>query len=93
MPTANCQLPTACFVGGKGKAISRVASAGPRRRYLQYNIAIVNLVKQKILPFATHCVKVLANKRDLPYQSLLKVLPAERLKQEEATQVLILRPI
>jgi hypothetical protein len=38
-------------------------------------------------------VKVLANKRDLPYQSLLKVLPAKRLKQEEATQVLTLRPV
>jgi predicted DNA binding CopG/RHH family protein len=32
-------------------------------------------------------LKVLANKRDVPYQSLLKVLLAERLKQEEATQV------
>ncbi len=28
-------------------------------------------------------LKVLANKRDVPYQSLLKVLLAERLKQEE----------
>ena len=37
-------------------------------------------------------LKVLANKRDVPYQSLLKVLLAERLKQEEATQLLILRP-
>ena len=41
---------------------------------------------------ATRCVKVLANQRDVPYQSLLKVLLAERLKQEEATQVLTLRP-
>ncbi len=32
-------------------------------------------------------LKVLANKRDVPYQSLLKVLLAERLKQEESTQV------
>jgi predicted DNA binding CopG/RHH family protein len=32
-------------------------------------------------------LKVLANQRDVPYQSLLKVLLAERLKQEEATQV------
>jgi predicted DNA binding CopG/RHH family protein len=32
-------------------------------------------------------LKVLANKRNVPYQSLLKVLLAERLKQEEATQV------
>ena len=31
-------------------------------------------------------LKVLANKRDVPYQSLLKVLLAERLKQEEAAQ-------
>jgi predicted DNA binding CopG/RHH family protein len=31
-------------------------------------------------------LKVLANKRDVPYQSLLKVLLAEPLKQEEATQ-------
>ena len=31
-------------------------------------------------------LKVLANKRDVPYQSLLKVLLAERLNQEEATQ-------
>jgi predicted DNA binding CopG/RHH family protein len=30
-------------------------------------------------------LKVLANKRDVPYQSLLKVLLAERLKQEEST--------
>ena len=30
-------------------------------------------------------LKVLANKRDVPYQSLLKILLAERLKQEEAT--------
>jgi predicted DNA binding CopG/RHH family protein len=30
-------------------------------------------------------LKVLANKRDVPYQSLLKVLLTERLKQEEAT--------
>jgi predicted DNA binding CopG/RHH family protein len=37
-------------------------------------------------------LKVLANKRDVPYQSLLKVLLAERLKQEEATQLLTLRP-
>jgi len=37
-------------------------------------------------------LKVLANKRDVPYQSLLKVLLAERLNQEEATQVLTLRP-
>jgi predicted DNA binding CopG/RHH family protein len=28
-------------------------------------------------------LKVLANKRDVPYQSLLKVLLAERLQQEE----------
>jgi predicted DNA binding CopG/RHH family protein len=33
-------------------------------------------------------LKVLANKRDVPYQSLLKVLLVERLKQEEAKQVL-----
>jgi hypothetical protein len=32
-------------------------------------------------------VKVLANQRDAPYQSLPKVLLAERLKQEEATQL------
>jgi len=32
-------------------------------------------------------LKVLANKRDVPYQSLLKVLLAERLKQEEVKQV------
>jgi predicted DNA binding CopG/RHH family protein len=32
-------------------------------------------------------LKVLANKRDVPYQSLLKVLLAERLKEEEATQI------
>ncbi len=32
-------------------------------------------------------LKVLANQRDVPYQSLLKVLLAERLKQEEAKQV------
>ena len=38
-------------------------------------------------------LKVLANKRDVPYQSLLKVLLAERLKQEEATQGLTLRPL
>ena len=31
-------------------------------------------------------LKVLANKRDVPYQSLLKVLLTERLKQEEATK-------
>jgi predicted DNA binding CopG/RHH family protein len=31
-------------------------------------------------------LKVLANKRDVPYQSLLKVLLAERLKQVESTQ-------
>lgn len=31
-------------------------------------------------------LKVLANKRDVPYQSLLKVLLTERLKQEEAAQ-------
>jgi predicted DNA binding CopG/RHH family protein len=31
-------------------------------------------------------LKVLAHQRDVPYQSLLKVLLAERLKQEEATQ-------
>jgi predicted DNA binding CopG/RHH family protein len=31
-------------------------------------------------------LKVLANKRDIPYQSLLKVFLAERVKQEEATQ-------
>ncbi|MGA3166307.1 MAG: CopG family antitoxin [Terriglobia bacterium] len=37
-------------------------------------------------------LKVLANQRDVPYQALLKVLLAERLKQEEATQVLTLRP-
>jgi hypothetical protein len=37
-------------------------------------------------------VKVLANRRDVPNQSLLKILLAERLKQEEATQVLTLRP-
>jgi predicted DNA binding CopG/RHH family protein len=30
-------------------------------------------------------LKVLANKRDVPYQSLLKVLLAERLEQEEST--------
>jgi len=29
-------------------------------------------------------LKVLANKRDVPYQSLLKVLLAERLKEEES---------
>jgi len=29
-------------------------------------------------------LKVLANKRDVPYQSLLKVLLTERLQQEEA---------
>ncbi len=32
-------------------------------------------------------LKVLANKRDVPYQSLLKVLLAERLKQEESKPV------
>jgi predicted DNA binding CopG/RHH family protein len=32
-------------------------------------------------------LKVLANQRDVPYQSLLRVLLAERLKQEEGTQV------
>jgi len=32
-------------------------------------------------------LKVLANKRDVPYQSLLKVLLAERIKEEELTQV------
>ena len=32
-------------------------------------------------------LKILANKRDVPYQSLLKVLLAERLKQEEANEV------
>lgn len=32
-------------------------------------------------------LKVMANKRDVPYQSLLKVLLAERLKQEEDAQV------
>jgi predicted DNA binding CopG/RHH family protein len=37
-------------------------------------------------------LKVLANKRDVPYQSLLKVLLAERLKQEEATQAPTLSP-
>jgi hypothetical protein len=37
-------------------------------------------------------LKVLAHKRDVPYQSLLKVLLAERLKQEEATQALTRRP-
>jgi hypothetical protein len=37
-------------------------------------------------------VKVLANQRNVPYQSLLKVLLAERLKQEEATQALTRRP-
>jgi len=37
-------------------------------------------------------LKALANQRDVPYQSLLKVLLAERLKQEEATQLLTLRP-
>ena len=31
-------------------------------------------------------LKVLANKRDVPYQSLLKVLLAERLIHEEAKQ-------
>ncbi len=31
-------------------------------------------------------LKVLANKRDVPYQSLLKVLLAERLNQEESTR-------
>jgi hypothetical protein len=35
---------------------------------------------------------VLENQRDVSYQSLLKVLLAERLKQEEAAQVLTLRP-
>ena len=30
-------------------------------------------------------LKVLANKRDVPYQSLLKVFLAERLKQEDVT--------
>jgi predicted DNA binding CopG/RHH family protein len=33
-------------------------------------------------------LKVLANKRDVPYQSLLKVLLAERLKEEESGQLL-----
>ena len=32
-------------------------------------------------------LKVLANKRDVPYQSLLKVLLAERLKEEEAAKL------
>ena len=32
-------------------------------------------------------LKVLSNKRDVPYQSLLKVLLAERLKEEESTQI------
>jgi hypothetical protein len=36
--------------------------------------------------------KVLANKRGVPYQSLLKVLLAERLEQEEVKQALTLRP-
>ena len=36
-------------------------------------------------------LNVLASKRDVPYQSLLKVLLAERLKQEEATQAPTLR--
>ena len=31
-------------------------------------------------------LKVLAHKRDVPYQSLLKVLLTERLKQEEASK-------
>jgi predicted DNA binding CopG/RHH family protein len=31
-------------------------------------------------------LKVLAHKRDIPYQSLLKVLLTQRLEQEEATQ-------
>jgi hypothetical protein len=39
-----------------------------------------------------YLLKVLANQRDVPYQSLLKVLLAERLKQEEATHVRTLRP-
>ena len=37
-------------------------------------------------------LKVLAHQRDVPYQSLLKVLLAERLKQEEAKQGRTLRP-
>jgi len=37
-------------------------------------------------------LKALANQRDVPYQSLLKVLLAERLKQEEAAQGKTLRP-
>ncbi|HLY63369.1 MAG TPA: BrnA antitoxin family protein [Terriglobia bacterium] len=32
-------------------------------------------------------LKMLAKKRDVPYQSLLKVLLAERLKEEEAAHV------
>jgi len=31
-------------------------------------------------------LKVLANKRDIPYQSLLKLLLTERLRQEEAAE-------
>jgi len=37
-------------------------------------------------------LKVLANQRDVPYQSLLEVLLAERRKEEEATPVRTLRP-
>jgi predicted DNA binding CopG/RHH family protein len=32
-------------------------------------------------------LKLLANKRDVPYQSLLKIFLAERLKQERGTPV------
>jgi len=31
-------------------------------------------------------LKILANKRDIPYQSLLKLLLTERLRQEEAAE-------
>jgi hypothetical protein len=37
-------------------------------------------------------VKALANQRDVPYPSLLKVWLAEAPEQQEATQVLTLRP-
>lgn len=32
--------------------------------------------------FLLHQLKILANKRDVPYQSLLKILLAEKLKEE-----------
>jgi hypothetical protein len=44
-------------VGGKGKAISRVASAEPGRIYSGYIRIRVNFVKQKILPLVRNPLK------------------------------------